>query len=212
MGIHSPLRSRRLHLRRRTVVIVILVAAVAGILAPEVARRASTSKATLRSGTVSLLGDSLNVGVEPYLQEQLQGRRIDTDDVVGRSTATGIEHLRAKGAGLGRYVVVSLGTNDPVEAVDAFEADVAEVLRLAGPSRCVVWATIHRDGEAYEPFDAVLRAASDSNRNLRLVEWTSMVAAHPDWLAADGIHGSPDGYRARAQAIVDAMRSCPGAA
>jgi lysophospholipase L1-like esterase len=201
-------------MRLRNVLIGLVVVAVAAAAAVEVARRgtSSSSPAPPRRAPVTLVGDSLNVGVEPYLQDELRGWRIGTDDMIGRSTATGIEHLRSMGAGLGRYVVISLGTNDPVDAVDAFETDAAEVLRLAGPSRCVVWATIHRDGDAYERFNAVLRDASAANGNLRLVEWASMVAEHPDWLAADGIHGSPAGYRARARAIVAAMRACPGSA
>jgi lysophospholipase L1-like esterase len=212
MGIDSPRRLRRLHMRRRILVTVLLtiVAAgvVAGVIAPEVARRKST-KPMLQPGKVSLVGDSLNLGVEPYLQEELQGWQIETDDVVGRSTATGIEHLRAQRASLGSYVVVSLGTNDPVDTRDAFRAGVSEALVVAGAQRCVVWATIRRDGDTYEPFDQILRDASAGNRNLRLVEWTSMIRAHPDWLAGDGIHASSDGYKARAKAIVDAMRTCP---
>jgi hypothetical protein len=212
MGTDSSRRRRRLHMRRRIVVtgVITIVAAgvAAGVIAPEVAWRKST-KPALRPGKVSLVGDSLNLGVEPYLQSELQGWQVETDDVVGRSTATGIEQLQAQSASLGSYVIVSLGTNDPVETVDAFRAGVVEALRIATPRRCVVWATIRRDGDAYEPFDRVLRDASRGNRSLRLVEWTSMIRAHPEWLAGDGIHASADGYEARAKAIVDAMRTCP---
>ncbi|MCP6769387.1 hypothetical protein NL529_31525, partial [Klebsiella pneumoniae] len=74
--------------------------------------------------------------------------------------------------------------------------------------RCVVWATIHRNGTAYDAFNEVLRAAASRNRNVRLVEWSAMIEKHPDWLAFDGIHGSADGYAARAAAIVAALRSC----
>ncbi len=193
-------------MRRRILVIGLLVVVIAGVIAVEVSRR-SSAKPALQRGTVSLVGDSLNVGVEPYLQEELHRWQISADDVVGRSTPDGIERLRAQRASLGSYVVVSLGTNDPIGAVDAFRANVAETLRIAGAERCVVWATIHRDD--YEPFNQILRDASAGNRNLRLVEWTSMIRAHPDWLAADGIHATPEGYKARAKAIVDSMRTCP---
>lgn len=200
-------------MRRRIVVTglltVVAAGVVAGVIAPEVARRKTTKPVALLPGKVSLVGDSLNVGVEPYLRAELQGREIETDDVVGRSSATGLEHLRAQRAALGRYVVVSLGTNDPVGTVAAFRANVAEALSLAGTRRCVVWATIHRDGDAYEPFDRVLRDASAANRNLQLVEWASMIESHPDWLAGDGIHATEAGYEARAKAIVDALRACP---
>lgn len=195
-------------MRGRIVVIGLLAVVVAAVAIFHFTQE-STSKTALQPGEVSLVGDSLNVGVEPYLREELQRWLIVADDEVGRSTATGVEHVKGRGASLAPYVVVSLGTNDPVDAVDAFRADVAEVLRVAGSNRCVVWVTIHRDGDADEPFNEVLRAAASANRNLRLVEWASMIRAHPDFLAADGIHGTSDGYRARARAIVDALRACP---
>ena len=195
-------------MRGRIVVIGLLAVVVAGVVVSQITRRGS-SKPALAPGEVSLVGDSLNVGVEPYLEEDLRGWQINADDELGRSTAIGIERLKAKGATLAPYVVVSLGTNDPVGAVDAFRSSVADALRVAGSDRCIVWATIHRDGDAYEPFNEVLRAAASRNRNLRLVEWTSMVRDHPDWLVGDGIHGSAAGYRARAHAVVDALQACP---
>ena len=155
-----------------------------------------------------MVGDSLNLGTEPPLREALRQWTFRTDDVVGRDTATGIERLRAEESSLAPDVVISLGTNDPPSAVDAFRTDVAEVLTIAGPRRCVIWATVHRDGHAYDPFNEVLRAAAARNRNVRLVEWSAMIDKHPEWLAYDGIHGNPDGYAARAAAVVTAIRSC----
>src|SRR5262249_39212349 len=106
---------------RRNLLIGLLAVVIAGAAAESVAHPlpiGGRSSAPLQRGAVSLVGDSLNVGVEPYLQEALDGWTIATDDVVGRSTETGLEHLREKGAGLGQYVVISLGTNDPSDAVD----------------------------------------------------------------------------------------------
>jgi lysophospholipase L1-like esterase len=157
---------------------------------------------------VLLVGDSLNVGIEQNLRDRLPRWQVSADDEIGRPTATGVERLRAAGASLAPYLVLSLGTNDSASEVDAFRGDVAEALRIAGPNRCVVWATIHRDGNADDSFNGVLRAAATRNRNVRLVEWAEMIDKHPEWLALDGIHGNPDGYAARAEAVVAAMRSC----
>ena len=85
------------------------------------------------------------------------------------------------------------------------------MLRLAGPERCVVWATIWRDGASHDAFNAVLRDAAKANRRVKLVDWAEMVQDHPDWLADDGLHGNETGYRERAGAVADAVRSCaPG--
>jgi lysophospholipase L1-like esterase len=170
--------------------------------------KSGNSPAGLPLSQASLVGDSLNVGVEPYLRDELRRWQVDTDDEVGRSTATGVERLRTRSAILAPYVVVSLGTNDPSGGTEAFRDDVAEVLRIAGPTRCVVWVAISRDGDSYEPFNAVLREAASTSANLRVVDWPSLVRGHPEYLAADGVHATEDGYRARARAIVAAMRSC----
>jgi hypothetical protein len=198
-------------MRVRLIVIGALALVVLGVAVDSVAdplHIVRRSHASLEQAPVSLVGDSLNVGIEPYLQAALEGWEITTDDFIGRPTSIGLERLDAQGGSLGHYVVVSLGTNDPVESVDAFRIAVADVMTLVGSSRCVVWATLHRDGDAYEPFNAVLRAAAAKSRNLRLVEWSQMLRDHPDWVSGDGVHATPDGYRARADATVDAMRSC----
>jgi len=190
---------------------IVLIGLAAVLVGAAVLVRANrgNAPATLPPSQASLLGDSLNVGVETYLRDELQGWQVDADDEVGRSTLTGVEHLRTRGTALAPYLVVSLGTNDPVGGVDAFRSDVVDVLRIAGPTRCVVWVGISRDGDAYEPFNAVLRKAASKAANLRLVDWPALVHAHPEYVAADGIHATPDGYRARAGAIVAAMRGCP---
>jgi hypothetical protein len=162
-------------------------------------------------GTATLIGDSLNVGVEPYLSAALPHWRFVANDRVGRSTPEGISELVAGRPALSPYVVVSLGTNDPPDAVSAFRADVARVLKLAGPDRCVAWATIWRDGAPGEAFNQVLRDAAESSPRLRLVDWSGMVQKHPEWLAPDALHGNETGYRERAGAIAEAVRSCvPG--
>jgi lysophospholipase L1-like esterase len=161
-------------------------------------------------GTVTLIGDSLNVGVEPYLGEALPGWRVVADDQAGRTTPEGIAELAAGRPALSSYVVVSLGTNDGHD-VAAFQANVARVIELAGPDRCVIWATVWRDGKPSVDFNDVLRDAAEANKRLRLVAWAEMVDKQPELLAGDGLHGNEAGYRERAEAVAEAMRSCaPG--
>ena len=195
---------------RFTVPILVLLGAVAGG-AVLVARATDGDSASAPSGTVTLVGDSLNLGIEPYLQGALTGWRITSNDRVGRSTAEGIDEIEARRPALSSHVVVSLGTNDSQLAVAAFQADVERVLELAGPNRCVVWATIWRDGQPNDAFNEVLRNAAAGNPRFRVVDWAAMVDEQPDWLAADGVHGTETGYRERARAIAEAVTGCvPG--
>jgi hypothetical protein len=192
---------------RSTFFFAALLVAVA-LAALLVVRNRGEPGTAVSRGTVTLVGDSLNVGVERYLSAALPGWKLVADDRVGRTTPEGIVELEAGRPGLSSHVVVSLGTNDPPEAVAAFRADVARLLVLVGPNRCVIWATIWRDGAPNDPFNAVLRDAADVNRRVRLVEWAEMVQAHPDWLASDGLHGSEEGYRERARAVAKATKGC----
>jgi hypothetical protein len=158
-------------------------------------------------GSVLLIGDSLNVGIEPYLRDALAGWTIGTDDVVGRSTDAGLAALSLRRAPRGA-VVISLGTNDTPGDVTHFRDDVDKAVGLVGRGSCVIWATIWRDGRASEGFNAVLRETAQKWSNVRLLDWATMLEEHPDWVAPDGTHGSPEGYQARAEETARLVRSC----
>jgi lysophospholipase L1-like esterase len=165
-----------------------------------------------RVGSVTTLGDSLNVGIEPYLDEELGGWSLDHHNRSGRRTSDGIAELRALGRDVAPVVVVSLGTNDFDGAASVFREQVEDVLALAGPDRCVVWATIWFDGP--HRLNAVLREAARRHRNLVLADWAALVSDEPELLAVDGLHGSPEGYERRAELVADLVRGClpePGA-
>jgi hypothetical protein len=182
-----------------------LVIAVAIAVAAFAAARDDASDA--ETGTVTLVGDSLNVGIEPYLGAALPGWTIDAHDRVGRITAEGVAELRSLGGEPAPTLVISLGTNDADGTEAEFRALVGDVLELVG-ARCVVWATIVRGGEPRTGFNNVLREAESTHRNLRLVDWASLVEDDDTLLASDLVHGSPDGYGRRAEETADAVRAC----
>jgi lysophospholipase L1-like esterase len=162
-------------------------------------------------GSIVLIGDSLNVGVEPYLRELLEHWRIRSDDVVGRPTSEGLAALAAVHGATGP-IVVSLGTNDDPGDPEAFRDEVERLLGRIGPTRCVIWATLWRDGAPETQLNAVLNEIARTRANVLLLGWASMLERHPEWVAPDATHGSPDGYRARAEEVVRLMRACPVAA
>ena len=188
---------------------LLLLLAVAVAAATFVAvRRAADDDADSAKGAVTLVGDSLNVGVEPYLEDALPGWRVDAHDEVGRATREGVAELRARRTKLAPVVVVSLGTNDAEGTEDEFRALVGDAIRVVGPSRCLVWATIVRDGEERAGFDDVLRDAAAEHPNVQLAEWASLVSDDPTLLAGDRVHGTPDGYARRAEETARAIRGC----
>lgn len=171
--------------------------------------RGSGERAGDATGAVTMVGDSLNVGTEPYLREELPRWRVDAKDRVGRTTREGVEELSALEGRLAAVVVVSLGTNDADGSEATFRALVDEAIETVGPDRCLLWATIVRDGTGRATFDRVLKQASAAHPNVRLVPWSAMVEADPSLLAADRVHGTPDGYARRAAETARAVRACP---
>ena len=187
-----------------------IVLAVAIAVAVYAVKRPDDSPAQA-TGSATLVGDSLNVGIEPYLGDELPGWRMDAHDRVGRATQEGIDMLRSLGRGLAPVVVVSLGTNDVDGSEPEFRRLVNEALAIVGPRRCLVWATVVRDGTPRTGFNRVLEDARSAHRNVRLVEWAALVGEDGELIAGDLVHGTPEGYAQRAGETARAIRDCPGA-
>jgi lysophospholipase L1-like esterase len=190
---------------RITVALLLVVAIAAAVV---VARDDGGASKATTGGAATLVGDSLNVGVEPYLAEALPGWRIDTHDLVGRPTSDGVDQLRTLRRSLAPVVVVSLGTNDADGSEQEFRALVESAMGIVGPDRCLVWATIVRDGVERTGFDRVLRDAAQAHPNVHLVEWAALVEHDQALLAGDRVHGTPEGYRRRAEEVARAVRAC----
>ena len=185
-----------------------IVLAVAIAVAVYAVTRSDDSPAHA-TGSATLVGDSLNVGIEPYLDDALPSWRIDAHDRVGRATREGIDELRSLGGRLAPVVVVSLGTNDSDGSEPDFRQLVNRAVAIVGPRRCLVWATVVRDGTPRTGFNQVLEDARSEHPNIRLVEWATLVGENSELLAGDLVHGTPEGYARRAEETARAVRDCP---
>jgi hypothetical protein len=170
---------------------------------------------TPRPHTLIMIGDSLAEGTAPFLPGLLPGWTVRSDAKRSRPLATGMQILAATGTGGAPVVLAfSLFTNDDPSHVSALESAVRASVSRAGRGGCAVWATIVRP-----PYNGVSYAAANQRLQqlatepglagrLLVVPWAAAVRANPGWLAPDGVHGTPDGYRARAQMYADAARAC----
>ncbi len=193
----------------RLLLVFVLALVTAGVIA--VAAQSPVRDELESAGdpaAVTLVGDSLNVGIEPYLRDALPETRIESFDLVGRGTPESIDELRRVSGTLAPVVVVSLGTNDADGTESRFRSLVNEVLELAGDDTCVVWATIVRNGVPRTRFNDVLLAARASHDNLRLVDWVGLVEDNATMLTADLVHGTPEGYARRAEETARVARAC----
>jgi hypothetical protein len=160
---------------------------------------------TINTGPLFALGDSLTVGIEPYLPALLPGWRVRFDAQVGRTTAEAIAIVRSHPSELAPTVVVGLGTNDDPSPTE-FAQHVDELMALLG-SRRVLWVNLNRAG--YESFNDVLAGAAVRYPNLQVVDWATPYADNLQDQTSDGIHATEAGYQLRAWIIASALTS-PG--
>jgi len=174
---------------------------------PPAAEAPGTPVAPFLPGVV-VVGDSLTVGIEPYFAALLPDRagRVAVDARVGRPTSEGLTVLARQKVEPGAIVVLALGTNDGADRA-AFARRIDEGMALAAGASAVLWFTVWRGGPV-EPLNAALADAADRYPTMRIVDWAGAVAAHREWMAYDGVHSGPIGYRARAAMLAAAVESC----
>jgi lysophospholipase L1-like esterase len=183
--------------------------AIALALVLVVAPSASAQSPSVASGSVLVIGDSLGVGTDPYLERQLYGTRITNDSEVGRPTSGGLDPLRSLLSPSDAVVVFALGTNDGTTQTAAFANNLKQAAAIAG-DRCIVVPTLARppvDGVAVDGMNAVIRGFAASHPNVEIVDWHAAVASQPN-LLFDGVHAISDGYALRAAMIAQAVDTC----
>ncbi|HEV7806929.1 MAG TPA: SGNH/GDSL hydrolase family protein [Solirubrobacteraceae bacterium] len=145
---------------------------------------------------VLIVGDSIAVGLHPFLVKMITDREVTFDAKNGRTTPQGLRALRFE---LERYapqaVVLNLGTNDGSDP-DVFAERVAKALHAVPRSTCVVWPAIVRAPRkgAYKELNRVLRDAARRDHRLTVLNYDRMVAKGSVPLR-DGVHPTHEGYR-----------------
>jgi lysophospholipase L1-like esterase len=161
---------------------------------------------------VLIVGDSLAVGMRPFLGDMITDREVTFDAKDGRTTPQGLEALRLDLEQFApQAVVINLGTNDGSDP-HVFADRVRRTLRAVPLNACVVWPSIIRPKRkgAYKALNDVLRDAARHDRRMTVIGWDRMVAKGTVTLR-DGIHPTPEGYRFRAWVTAAAVqRGCAG--
>jgi lysophospholipase L1-like esterase len=119
------------------------------------------------------------------------------------------------GQGDAQAVVVALGTNDVGGGLDQQDLDeVVTMLDRLAPIGCTRWATVttHGDnpnwpGEAAE-FNDFLAQQDEARPELELIPWAEELDQHPEYQDTDGVHHTPEGQSAFAQALADSVDDC----
>lgn len=161
-----------------------------------------------------LVGDSLAQGIAPLLPSLLPGWDVQADAERSRPLAAGMSIVAGLNLSAPTALAISLFTNDDPGDVAGLEAAVRASVQRAGRDGCAIWATIVRpplNGVSYAAANAQLmdlqRTPGFAGR-LLIVPWAQQVARNPGWIASDGVHATPDGYRARAGMYAQAALDC----
>ena len=173
-------------------------------------RKIDHDEMLIQQRRVFVNGDSLAEGTRPYIPRALGNWSVSQSVSISRHAPQGVAILRRMG-NVPPVVVMSLGTNDDPRATSTFRNAIQETMKIVGRSGCVVWPNIVRPpvgGASYAGYNGILAEESRKRPNLRVVEWTKIVAAHPGWLAGDRVHVNAAGYQARAEAIAKQVKRC----
>ncbi len=158
-------------------------------------------------GRVLVVGDSLAVGMKPYLTHELRPHRVVWNALAGQTTPWGLRKLQTT---LRWYrpqaVVVSLGTNDGPSGT-AFARRIDTALDHIPRSACVIWPDVYRPSRKgpFRALNSALDRAALTHRRLHVVPWREVVARNHVRLA-DGLHPDANGYHYRSALIARAVR------
>lgn len=158
---------------------------------------------------VAVVGDSLTVGVKPYVAKALSDRgcRLAWIDGKGnRRTFEGLEIIKARAAAnqLPNVLIVGLGTNDLVPPGRLRRPHRRGDATRDRPQGHLGRARLQPDhGEPH----GILRAKDRQHPNLSIMEWDRQYSANPSWRSTDNIHATPGGYAALAALMGDMARA-----
>lgn len=153
---------------------------------------------------VACMGDSVMLGSAMALRDVLPDCYIDAK--VSRYVGAGLDIARQmdRMGVLGNTVVISLGTNGPLDG--QYEGQTKGLLDYLGPDRHIFWVTVHCPATGWQDSNnAYLRKIATEYPNVTLVDWQGEVTKHPEWLGGDDIHPNNEGTAAYAGLIHDAI-------
>ena len=177
---------------------VITIAALAVSLLAAVAAQGAHADEHRKFDAVAM-GASVMLGAKSHLKAAGVTK---VDAVVNRQASVGPGLVRERGASLPEHVVVHLGTNGTYTLKMC-----RRLVRAAGPARTVYLVTVKVPRAWEDVNNRMLRRCHAKFRSdqVVLVDWNSVASKNPEYLYADGYHLRPEGAKAFAQMVREAI-------
>ncbi|MDR3602293.1 MAG: acyltransferase family protein [Desulfosporosinus sp.] len=146
---------------------------------------------------VTVIGDSVMVGVEPDLKKLLPGIVVSAE--IGRQmyqAQNAVDQLKAQGD-LGDRVVIELGTNGPFT-----EEQLRALLSSLGQVQQIVLVNTRVPRPWEDVVNQTLAKVAVSYPHTTLVNWYQASSSHNAYFYQDGVHLTPTGIQAFASLVV----------
>jgi hypothetical protein len=149
---------------------------------------------------ISVYGDSVLLGAAPSIDAALAGNDVTIDAHEDVSLLGSLGTLSAARPGIGDVVVLDLGYNDGPDPA-AWQNRIDQALATLDGVPRVIWVGQSAWTGGRTAMNEQLVAEQAAHPNLEVVDWASVVAAHPDYVYGDGVHLTAPGQQAMADLV-----------
>lgn len=150
---------------------------------------------------VTVIGDSVIVGVKPYLKEKLP--KVTVEGKVGRQMSQAvklIQQLSAEGK-LGDHIIIELGTNGP------FSKDqLRNLLKSLSETKQILVVTTRVPKRWQDTVNSNIKDVVAEFNNAKVVDWYTASEGKDEFFYKDGVHLKPDGSRFYASLLVQGLQ------
>ncbi|MEO2212774.1 hypothetical protein ABGV40_18180 [Paenibacillus amylolyticus] len=150
---------------------------------------------------VTVIGDSVLVGVEPYLKEMLP--KVTVEGKVGRQMSQAkklTDELRKQGK-LGDHIIIELGTNGP------FSKDqLRGLLTSLSDMKQVIVVTTRVPKGWQDSVNSNIKDVVSEFNNVHVVDWHDASEGKEEYFYKDGVHLKPDGSKFYASLLIQGLK------
>lgn len=161
-----------------------------------------SDSASMTGEGVTVIGDSVLVGIEPYLKEKLP--KVIVEGKVGRQMSQAkklTDELRERGK-LGEHIIIELGTNGP------FSKDqLRSLLTSISDAKQVLVVTTRVPKGWQDTVNSNIEEVVPEFNNAKIVDWYTASEGKDEFFYQDGVHLKPDGSRFYASLLIEGLKS-----
>jgi hypothetical protein len=149
---------------------------------------------------VTFIGDSIGIGVAPYLKKYYPDMVVDAKVSRQFYEAKGIIKSLMQSGKLASTVVIELGTNGTVK-----ESDLRAVIDLLGSDRKIVFVNVQVPRSWCAGDNKTFAKVIPEFSNTVIADWYTASVNHSNYFASDKVHPSKTGATVLAKLIADAV-------